>query len=660
MPNIVDPQTSASKSMTSSRTANTTDVEEAISVARFNRNLLALVTEQDSSTRRIEELEKALQQAQQQYKSQIAQTSVVEGKLREATGRHEESHQERLRADKAAEDERSRHALTRRAHETSSAGVLTKVSEQGQQIHSLEEMLRSKESECVKLKQFQESAQGLIGTFREKLSEVGTISDLAVESERSCREALGSVREDQSHIRSLLEACKERQCLAVSSEKLRQQLRAAHEEAGESQMRTTQCEERLQQTLKQLERTQGAEASARASCAEKSAHFDQQQALLQRAEQQLAMHSELLNRALKRGMKVGEKNEELIGRLLRSDAVVKMLQRELMHAEAETNGATVHAAATLEAQAARVRTAEAREAMLSDQLKHALQELDSATALVYQLSSTGAALEERLAAAGQHGLSSAANESAADAAAPAPASAVSPAAAAEAHGEPGAAPSRACAPATEACAPTPSPSVVESVVAPESSLAPAVALRAGAPSSAAAEAAYDPPSREGPLPDDRPSSLSACTSPEPNGAWASSPAYGSFDGSGSDAWTSWGLPPAPVEPPAVCQTSWGQPPAPTQPASACQTSWDQPSAPVEPPAASQRSWGQPSAPVELPAACQTSAPDAAPAASCGKCREPLFGATAACSKCGKAFHASCCNRRCTRVGIEGGTRGAGG
>ena len=257
---MADPMTCASKSTTSSRTTSTTDVEEAISVARFNRNLLALVTEQDSSTRRIEELEKALQHAQHQYKSQVAQTSVVEGKLREATGQHEESQQERLRADKAAEDERSRHVLTRRTHEESSAAVLTKVSEQGQQIHSLEEMLRSKESECVKLNQFQESAQGLIGTFREKLSEVGTMSDLAVEGERFCKEALSKVRDGQSHIRSLLEACKERQSLAVPSEKLKQQLRAAHEEAGESQMRTAQCEERLQQTLQQLECVQEAEA----------------------------------------------------------------------------------------------------------------------------------------------------------------------------------------------------------------------------------------------------------------------------------------------------------------------------------------------------------------------------------------------------------------
>jgi hypothetical protein len=222
MPTSVSPQTCASKSLTSSRTASSTDVEEAISVARFNRNLLALVTEQDSSTRRIEELEKALQQAQQQYKSQAAQTAVVEAKLREATGWHEESQQERRRAEKAAEDERSRHALTRCTHETSSAGALTKVSEQGQKIHLLEEMLRSKEVETVKLKQFQESAQGLISTFREKLSEVGAQSDLAVEGERSCREVLRSVREEQAYIRSLLEECKERQSRAVSSQTLKQ------------------------------------------------------------------------------------------------------------------------------------------------------------------------------------------------------------------------------------------------------------------------------------------------------------------------------------------------------------------------------------------------------------------------------------------------------
>ena len=93
------------------------NVDEAISVARFNQHLLSLVNEQDSSSRRIEELEKALQQAQAQHKSQVAQTASVEGKLREETGRREESNQERLRAEKAAEDERSRHALTRRSHE---------------------------------------------------------------------------------------------------------------------------------------------------------------------------------------------------------------------------------------------------------------------------------------------------------------------------------------------------------------------------------------------------------------------------------------------------------------------------------------------------------------------------------------------------------------
>ena len=43
----------------------------------------------------------------------------------------------------------------------------------------------------------------------------------------------------------------------------------------------------------------------------------------------------------------------------------------------------------------------------------------------------------------------------------------------------------------------------------------------------------------------------------------------------------------------------------------------------------QTSWGQLSPAVGPTAACQAAAPAPAPVASCGKCREPLFGATPA-------------------------------
>lgn len=620
------------------------NVDEAISVARFNQHLLSLVNEQDSSSRRIEELEKALQQAQAQHKSQVAQTASVEGKLREETGRREESNQERLRAEKAAEDERSRHALTRRSHESSSVAVLAKISEQGQQIHSLEEMLRAKESECAKLKLVQESAEGLIGTFREKVAEVGKMADLAAESERCCKEALSNVRDDQARIRSLLETCKERQSRAASSELLEQQLRAAQAEVGEEQMRTTQCEERLQQALEQLARVQEAEASARASGAEVQAQCDHQHTQLQRAEQQMQMHGELLNRALKNGMKVGEKNEQLVDRLLRSDAMVKLLQRELMHAEAETKGMALHASAGLEAQAARVRTAEAREATLSEQLKHALQELDGATAQVSRLQGAVTALEERLAAAAPPSLAATESEAAA---APPPGPL--------AQHEPNAA-----APATAAGGPTSASSVAEIESAPAPATLPtetpaAEAAESGRPSAYAspgepqraassepqpaapthaAETASDPPSAFPAEPATEPLPHPTSNTQAPRGydqdtwmgtayaggssngaahfqemsdagfaagsasdsvldggsdmgAWAGVPALGHFDGSGTDGWTRGGVPPVPVEPPAACQ-----------------------------------------------------APVAAPVASCGKCREPLYGACSTCGKCGKA-----CKRR---------------
>ena len=64
-------------------------------------------------------------------------------------------------------------------------------------------MLRAKESECAKLKLVQDSAEGLIGTFREKVTEVGKMADLAAESERCCKEALSNVRDDQARILSI-------------------------------------------------------------------------------------------------------------------------------------------------------------------------------------------------------------------------------------------------------------------------------------------------------------------------------------------------------------------------------------------------------------------------------------------------------------------------
>ena len=100
--------------------------------------------------------------------AQAIEMSAVEAKLREEVGRREEMTQAKLRAEKAAEDERGRHVLTRRAHEENSSAVLTKISEQGQQVHTLQEALRSKDSECAQLKLCQSSADNLIGTFKER------------------------------------------------------------------------------------------------------------------------------------------------------------------------------------------------------------------------------------------------------------------------------------------------------------------------------------------------------------------------------------------------------------------------------------------------------------------------------------------------------------
>lgn len=144
--------------------------------------------------------------------------------------------EQKQRLEKAAEDERCRHALTRRSHEATSATVLAKISEQGQQLHSLEETVRSKESECDKLRLRAESAEGLVETFRAKLSELGEMVEASAESERCCKEALEIVREDQARIRSLLAMCQRGQRHAAPYQELEQRLLAARAEVGEARM----------------------------------------------------------------------------------------------------------------------------------------------------------------------------------------------------------------------------------------------------------------------------------------------------------------------------------------------------------------------------------------------------------------------------------------
>lgn len=62
-------------------------VEDAISLARFNQNLLALVAEQERNERRIRELEQSLQEAQEARSSQVLANSAMESQLRAETGR---------------------------------------------------------------------------------------------------------------------------------------------------------------------------------------------------------------------------------------------------------------------------------------------------------------------------------------------------------------------------------------------------------------------------------------------------------------------------------------------------------------------------------------------------------------------------------------------
>ena len=658
---------------------SSSSVEDEISLARFNQNLLALASEQERNERRVRELEQSLHEAHEARSKMAKDVSALEGRLREETGRGEEITEAKLRAEKAAEDERSRHALTRRAHEEQSAAVLTRIASQGQQIHALEETLRAKEGECAKLKLAQTSAEGLIGTFRSKLTEMSRVAEDAAESESACAEALGRVRDEQSRILSLLATCQERQQRAIPGAKLEAQLRAARAEADEARTRTAEGEQALLETRAELVLAREAEATARASFDEVSQRAGEQHTGLERAERQLAAHGELLNKAFKGSMKVGERNEQLVGQLLRSDAVAKLLVRELMHAEAEAHGARQHATAEVATHGARVRLAEAREAMLAEQLSHALRQLDAATDEAGRLGGALAAMQEELAAAKQAQVttqgyatggaasSAAASEAAAAMAAPsrADASATRVGAAATTTAV---APNDAGAPPAKKANQAPA-----ALAAPAQTNAPPAPMQEPTPvapadgSSAPPQRPVEPPPAE-PMPrrpshvhHEAPRFVSSygawnTTAPPPNSSACLQTAP--YSGSGADAWHGGGgggggsggggrLGGGGDGGGGELYGTYGM-----------DATWSSGGGWIDggDPADVSVALAPPPMPMEPPAAASIAPPFGPPSTtdsaetSCAKCKEPLFGATSRCGKCGRSFHAHCSNRSAQQVG----------
>ena len=160
---------------------------EAISAARFQQGLLALVSEKHSFEKRSSELQFKLSEALRAIKQEQDCKDTARSELQAADQKREEAIANVAAQRLAMNDERARHTMQLTLLKKEATVAQEKIRKQGQLIHAQELQLRSRVSECSTLRAFKESAEVLIESFQVRLEEVQSLLETVSQSELACQ-----------------------------------------------------------------------------------------------------------------------------------------------------------------------------------------------------------------------------------------------------------------------------------------------------------------------------------------------------------------------------------------------------------------------------------------------------------------------------------------
>ena len=336
------------------------DVKEDISFSRFRQGLLGVVHDKATTEQRARDLEARLQEQVSVTKSTQGEASELQARLDEASRANEEALQGAAAQRKAQEDERVRHALQGRAASEKSEKQQLKLQQQGQQLYQLEEQLRARTTEVSRLRIEKDGADALIASFQSKLEEVARVIEASSASESECRTAVAAVRADQAQLQAQLAEAQQAQRVAAPRAAIERQLKAsmrACEEAREREHELSAAlhsytEERASARTRHDRMAERVEATQRelGAAHAREITFDGERRAL----------GEQVARAQAAALREREKNETLMRRLAVTDASMRVLHREVQHADANAHEAAHSARLHARASAEKLKAAEAR------------------------------------------------------------------------------------------------------------------------------------------------------------------------------------------------------------------------------------------------------------------------------------------------------------
>ena len=203
------------------------DVAPEITHSRFQRALLGVVHDKATVEQHAADLEVRLQEQTEATKAALAEVGELQTRLDEASRLLEEAEQRAAAQRKAHDDERSRQALHARAVTDKANQQQQKLTQQGQQLYTLEEQLRTRTTEVSRLKIEKDGADELIASFQSKLEEVGKVIESTTRAEADCRAAVTSVRADQAELQAQLVDAQRAQRAAAPRAQLERRLQQA-------------------------------------------------------------------------------------------------------------------------------------------------------------------------------------------------------------------------------------------------------------------------------------------------------------------------------------------------------------------------------------------------------------------------------------------------
>lgn len=346
---------------------------DAISTARFQQRLMALVGEKEALSRRVRSLEQKLARADVALQSALDDKSDTQAAVRAAERKLQEADAVSERHRAALDAQKARHELLARLADEQATEATRRIGEQAQQIHALTEQLSSATSNLGGLRACQRSSEELIDSFHTKIAEVSFLLENMRQAERVCRSTMVRVAEEQRGFRSQLSALERAHLLVEGRTRLGSLLREARETAEANDALATQRQHELDLAARQLQMTRDGHQDVLAVARQMRQAAGERDAQLRQKDQVLNEQSRQADGALRRNMFLTETNDLLRGELRRKEAVVQLLLREIGHADALAHSADRLAILNTRAESAEVVAARARTVALHDELRESAE-----------------------------------------------------------------------------------------------------------------------------------------------------------------------------------------------------------------------------------------------------------------------------------------------